>query len=105
MAPPTITASDRQRFARARERGATDASAPNAVTAASYSAVDDTISLAFRSGAQVVIPRISIPQLAHVAEADLATISVSPAGNAVSWRSADVDISVPGLIRSVFLAP
>jgi hypothetical protein len=58
-----------------------------------------------RSGVTITIPRARIPALADVSASQLDTVTVSRAGDALSWRSADVDIAVRGLIRALFLIP
>lgn len=71
----------------------------NALTKAMYNETVDAIELTFRGGTTVTIPRGRIPALADVPKRDLGMVSVSPAGDAVSWRSADIDIDV----RRLFL--
>jgi len=36
---------------------------------------------------------------------DASDVDVSAAGDVVSWSRADIDISIRGLIRALFLAP
>jgi hypothetical protein len=43
-------------------------------------------------------PTKSIPQLARLSAAVLATVEVSPGGSGLHWESLDVDLSVPGLL-------
>ncbi len=105
MASTKVTPTDRLRFQAARARGAAGAFASNAVIAAAFNASDGTLELSFRSGASIPIPRACIPQIRHLSTMDALDVDVSAAGDAVSWRRADIDISVPGLIRAVFLAP
>jgi hypothetical protein len=104
MSSTKVTATDRQRFARARGRGREDASATNAVVNARYGEAADAIELVFRGGATVTIPCIRIPALADVPKRDLGMVSPSRAGDALSWRSLDIDIDVRGLIRRLFLS-
>jgi hypothetical protein len=105
VASTKVTPTDRLRFQAARARGAAGASASNAVIAAAFNASDNTLELSFRSGASIAIPRACVPQIRHLSTDGCSRCGVSAARDAVSWRRADIDISVPGLIRAVFLAP
>ncbi|PWT82035.1 MAG: DUF2442 domain-containing protein [Blastocatellia bacterium] len=102
MAVGTLNAKDRERFARARVRGKTRTSDPSAVAGASYDIERDVFNLAFRSGGSMAIPRRLIPGLDQATNSALESVSISPAGDALSWRSIDVDVYVPGLIERTF---
>ena len=102
MAPVNVTARDRERFARARARGQARAQDPSGVVDALYDAERDTVNLTFRGGGSMTIPRHVIPGLERAPASALRSISVSPAGDALSWRSLDVDVQVPGLVERVF---
>ncbi|MGH8245729.1 MAG: DUF2442 domain-containing protein [Gammaproteobacteria bacterium] len=94
---------DRERFARARERGRARSQDRSAVVAAQYDTERDTISLRFRSGGAMAIPREIIPDLSHVPTDTLETVAVSPAGDALSWPSLNVDVYIPGLVERAFV--
>ena len=96
MPAAKLTAKDREHFARARARGAAD---PSAVVDARYDAARDAINLEFRSGAVITIPRHVVPSLGAVSPLALSGISVSPAGDALSWPLLDVDVYIPGLVE------
>ena len=102
MPPADVTAKDRERFARARARGKAHAQDPSAVVEAQYDARRDAIDLRFHSGGSMTIPREIIPGLADVPATALGWISVSPAGDALSWPSLDADVYVPGLVERAF---
>ena len=102
MPAAKLTAHDRERFARARARGEARAQDPSAILDAAYDASRDVIHLQFRGGGVMIIPRRVVPDLDKVPRAVLARITVSPAGDALSWRSLDVDVSVPGLVEQAF---
>ncbi len=97
-----VTAKDRERFARARARGQARAEDPSAVVEAQYDATRDAIDLKFRSGGSMTIPRRIVPGLEDVPTSALGPINVSPAGDALSWPSLDVDVYVPGLVERAF---
>ena len=102
MATKQLTASDRERFARARARGLAHSQDPTAVVDAHYEPRESALTLTFRSGSGMVIPIHLVSELADQPDAALAKIEVSPAGDALSWRALDVDIYVPGLVEDVF---
>ena len=97
-----LTAKDRERFARARARGQVRAQDPSAVVGAQYDSTRDAIELRFRGGGSMTIPRQIVPSLDGVPASALGSISVSPAGDALSWPSLDVDLYVPGLVERAF---
>lgn len=92
---------ERRRYARARVRGHAQAKAPSAVVGARYDSRRDCIELTFRAGVSMTIHRKMVPGLERATTASLNTIQVSPAGDALSWRSLDVDVFVPGLVERV----
>jgi Protein of unknown function (DUF2442) len=102
MTSSTVTVSDRRRFAAARNRGDQDARAAHAVVRATYLKKGDAIELVFRSGMTLTMPRRQIPVVLDVPQSELASVTVSPAGDALSWRALDIDIDVRGLIRELF---
>lgn len=102
MPAAKLTAKDRERFARARAQGATRAKDPSAVVDARYDAGRDALDLEFRSGGVIAIPRRVVPGLVGASMSALNAIRVSPAGDALSWPSLDVDVFVPGLVELAF---
>jgi len=102
MPAANLTSKDRERFARARARGQTRAQDPSAVVEAQYDPTRDAIDLRFRSGGSMTIPRKIIAGLEDVSASALGEISVSPAGDALSWRSLNIDVYVPGLVERAF---
>lgn len=102
MARPIVTVKDLDRFARARARGQARAQGASAVVAARYDAGRDTITLRFRHGGMMTIPRPLISGLARAPAAALGALHVSPAGDGLSWPQLDVDVYIPGLIERAF---
>jgi len=102
MAAANVTAKDRERFTRARARGQARAQDPSAVVDVQYDATRDAINLRFRSGGSMTIPRQIVPGLEDVPASALGSISVSPAGDALSWPSLDIDVYIPGLVERAF---
>ena len=94
---------DRERFARARARGLARSRDASAILNAHYDAVRDAIVLKFRGGGTMLIPRQIIPGIQEAPASALGEpISVSPAGDALSWPSLDLDIYIPGLVERAF---
>lgn len=102
MPAAKLTAKDRERFARAREQGRARAEDPSAVVEARYDSAQDAIDLRFRSGGSMTIPRDIVPGLDDAPASGLGAIDISPAGDALSWPSLDVDVYVPGLVARAF---
>jgi hypothetical protein len=72
------------------------------VVEARYHGAQDTVTLHFRGGGSMTIPRRIVPGLEDASAPALRSITVSPAGDAVSWPSLDVDVYVPGLVERAF---
>ena len=102
MPAAKVTGKERERLTRARARGQARAQDPSAVVQAQYVATRDAIDLRFCSGGSMTIPRQIVPGLEDVPASALGGISVSPAGDALSWPSLDVDVNVPGLVERAF---
>ena len=102
MPASDVASKDRERYARARARGQARAQDASAVVEAQYDATRDAIDLRFRSGGSMTIPRQIVPCLNDVPASALGEISVSPAGDALSWPSLDVAVYVPGLVERAF---
>ena len=102
MTVVNVTAKDRERLARARALGQARSQDPSGVVDARYDAERDAVDLTFRNGGSMTIPRKIIPGLDQAPAAALGSISVSPAGDALAWRSLDADVYVPGLIERAF---
>jgi predicted DNA-binding transcriptional regulator AlpA len=99
-ANPTRT--DRARYARAREVGRRESADYSAVVNAWYDIQFHQVGLEFRTGARMLIPRRLVPGIEHASVRDLVTITVSTAGDAISWQPLDVDIAVRGLVEQAF---
>ena len=102
MATNEFSAKDRERYAQARARGKARAEDPSAVVGARYDSIADAIDLRFGAGGSMSIPRRLVPGLEQASETTIESIEVSPAGDALSWPSLDVDVYVPGLVERAF---
>src|SRR5688572_20543837 len=97
-----VSSKDRQRYVRARARGTARAHGSCVVLNARYDPGRDSIELEFGRGASMAIPRRIIHGLERAPAPKLGPIVVSPAGDALSWPSLDVDVYIPGLIERAF---
>jgi hypothetical protein len=97
-----ISAKHRERYARARARGKARVEDPSSVVHARYDSAADAIQLAFKGGGSMTIPRTVVPGLERALAAKLGAVVVSPAGDALSWPSLDVDVYVAGLVERAF---
>jgi hypothetical protein len=102
MASIEITTKDQERFTQARARGQARVEDPSAVLDARYDSDADAIHLKFGGGGSMSIPRRIVPGLERASESKMVSIVVSPAGDALSWPSLDVDVYVPGLVERAF---
>jgi hypothetical protein len=102
MATTDVTSRDRERYVRARARGLARAQDPSAVVNARYDPNMDLIDLKFGGGGSMAIPRKMVPGLERAPASKIESILVSPAGDALSWPSLDVDVYIPGLVEHAF---
>ena len=102
MAETDVSSKDRERYARARAREEARAQDPSAVVEARYDSDRDLIDLKFGGGGSMAIPRKVVPGLQRASVSKIGSIVVSPAGDALSWPSLDVDVYVPGLVERAF---
>ena len=102
MGTTAVTRTDRKRYAYARARGRARTQDASAVVDAHYDKSRDRVDLMFDGGSAMSIPRNMIPGLERASTSQLETILVSPAGDALSWPSLDVDVYVPGLVERAF---
>jgi hypothetical protein len=102
MASSKLTAADRERFQAARARGKARAEDPSSLMDARYDRRSDAVVLTFKGGGSMMIPRQVIPGLEHQPASALASITLSPAGDALLRPSIDADVYVPGLVERAF---
>ena len=69
---------------------------------ARYDPDEDLINLKFGGAGLMAIPRRIIPGLERASASKMESIVVSPAGDALSWPSLDVDVYIPGLVERAF---
>ncbi len=82
----------------AREVGRRESADYSAVVDAWYDTQFHQVGLELRTG-RMLIPQRLVAGLERASIRDLITVTVSPAGDALSWWSLDVDIAVSGLVE------
>jgi len=70
------------------------------VVQAHYDRAHDVLDLTLRGGITIRIPRLQIRELAMAQPKDLAGVEIQLAGDGLSFRKLDVDISVAGLLAN-----
>lgn len=81
------------------ERAASDSSA---VTAVRYLPRRDAFELQFVSGGMVIVPRRAISELADAPIERLRQLTISAAGDVITWRALDLEVDVAALVEVVF---
>lgn len=72
---------------------------------ATYRARGDAIRIELTNGAVITLPVKLIPELKRAARSDVRSVEVLGRGSGLHWESLDLDLSVPGLVSSVFAGP
>ena len=89
--PPLSDAS----YARGRK---TVKETPYDVVRARFDKSGDTLNLVLRKGVKISFPRSEIREIAKMKPDKLGPVEVQPGGDGISFRAANIDISVPGLL-------
>jgi Protein of unknown function (DUF2442) len=95
----------RANFAKASRAGRQAAKTEPRAASATYRAKDEALHVALTNGAKFIIPVKLIPELQKASVRDIRKVEVLGRGGGLHWEILDVDISVPGLIASVFEGP
>ena len=103
--PEWIKKELRANFAKASRAGRQAAKAEPRAASATYRARDEALHVALTNGAKFIIPVKLIPELQKAPVRDIRKVEVLGRGGGLHWETLDVDISVPGLIASVFEGP
>jgi hypothetical protein len=103
--PEWIKKELRANFAKASRAGRQAAKTEPRAASAAYRAKDEALHVALTNGAKFIIPVKLIPELQKAPLRDIRKVEVLGRGGGLHWETLDVDISVPGLIASVFEGP
>jgi hypothetical protein len=103
--PEWIKKELRANFAKTSRAGRQAAKTEPRAASATYRARDEALYVVLTNGAKFIIPVKLIPELQKAPVRDIRKVEVLGRGGGLHWETLDVDISVPGLIASVFEGP
>jgi len=103
--PEWIKKELRTNFARASRAGRQAAKTEPRAARANYQARDNTLRIELTNGAEITIPVKLIPALKGASQSEVREVEVLGHGGGLHWEALDVDLSVPGLVSSVFAGP
>jgi hypothetical protein len=103
--PEWIKKELRANFAKASRAGRQAAKTEPRAASATYRARDEALYVVLTNGAKFIIPVKLIPELQKAPVRDIRKVEVLGRGGGLHWETLDVDISVPGLVASVFEGP
>jgi len=103
--PEWIKKELRTNFARASRAGRQAAKTEPRAAHATYNAKDNTLRIELTNGAALTVPVQLIPALKGASVNEVRSVEVLGRGGGLHWEALDVDLSVPGLVSSVFAGP
>ncbi len=103
--PEWIKKELRTNFARASRAGRQAAKTEPRAAHAIYNPKDNTLRIELTNGAAITIPVKLIPALKGASPNEVRLVEVLGRGGGLHWEALDVDLSVPGLVSSVFAGP
>lgn len=92
----------RSSFARATRAGHRAATTEPRAARAHYRALENALHIELTNGAAITLPVKLIPSLKRARPKDIRAVAVLGRGGGLHWESLDLDLSVPGLVSSVF---
>lgn len=92
-------------FARASRAGRRAAKTEPRAARATYRAKDNALRIELTNGAAITVPVKLIPALKRASPNEVRSVEVLGRGGGLHWETLDVDLSVPGLVSSVFAGP
>jgi hypothetical protein len=95
----------RSNFARASRAGRRAARIEPRAAEVEYRAREHTLRIELTNGAAVTLPVKLIPSLRGAAARDVRAVEILGRGGGLHWEGLDLDLSVPGLLSSVFAGP
>jgi hypothetical protein len=103
--PDWIKRELRANFARASRAGRRAAQTEPRAARATYHAKDNALRIELTNGAAISVPVKLIPALKRASPSQVRSVEVLGRGGGLHWEALDVDLSVPGLVSSVFAGP
>lgn len=105
LIPDWIEKELRSNFARASRAGRRAAKMEPRAWRVAYLARERALGIELTNGAAITLPVKLIPGLRRAAERDVRAVEILGRGDGLHWESLDLDLSVPGLLSSVFAGP
>src|SRR5215470_13240015 len=100
--PDWIEKELRANFARAPRTGRRAADTEPRAARVVYRARKHALRIELTNGASITLPVRLIPSLKGVRSEDIRAVEVLGRGGSLHWERLDVDLSVPGLVSSIF---
>jgi len=95
----------RTNFVRASRDGRRAARNEPRAARVEYRSGDHTLRIELTNGAAVTLPVKLIPHLTRAAPRDVRAVEILGRGGGLHWETLDLDLSVPGLLSSIFPGP
>jgi len=95
----------RANFARASRAGERAAKTEARASTVVYRPTEHALRIELTNGAAITLPVELIPSLRRAAPQDIRAVEILGRGGGLHWESLDLDLSVPGLLSSVFAGP
>jgi Protein of unknown function (DUF2442) len=95
----------RTNFVRASRAGKRAAQTEARASAVIYRPKEHALWIELTNGVAVALPVDLIPQLRRAARRDVSAVEILGRSDGLHWETLDVDLSVPGLLSSVFPGP
>ena len=105
MLPGWVDTEVRSNFARASRAGRRAARIEPRAADVEYRARGHALRIELTNGAAVTLPVKLIPSLKRAAARDVRAVEILDRGGGLHWEGLDLDLSVPGLLSSVFAGP
>ncbi len=103
--PGWIETELRSNFARASRAGRRAARIEPRAADVEYRGREHALRIELTNGAAITLPVKLIPSLKGAAARDIHAVEILGRGGGLHWESLDLDLSVPGLLSSVFAGP
>ena len=102
LMPDWIEKELRANFARASRAGRRAANTEPRAARVVYRAQKHALRIELTNGASITLPVRLIPSLKGARSEDIRAVEVLGRGDGLHWERLDVDLSVPGLVSSIF---
>lgn len=95
----------RSNFVRASRAGKRAAKTEARASSVVYRPREHALRIELTNGAAVALPVKLIPELRRAARRDVCAVEILGRGGGLHWERLDLDLSIPGLLSSVFAGP